>query len=103
MTTLTLILIAVAVLATAADWRQTLRIFAPGSRWREINPAINALVRRLGAPAGVHVWFVLVIIGVGLALALLAPGPRLVAAALAAACEVYWVAHNLRLGIPVIR
>ncbi len=61
------ILLIVAVLALLADWRQTLRIFAPDSRWREINPAINALVRRLGAPAGVHLWFGLVCIALGTA------------------------------------
>ena len=98
---MTNILLIVAVLALLADWRQTLRIFAPDSRWREINPAINALVRRLGAPAGVHLWFGLVCIALGTAATLLPAEPRLVLAVAAAGIELYWVLHNLRLGIRI--
>ncbi len=98
---MTNILLIVAVLALLADWRQTLRIFAPDSRWREINPAINALVRRLGAPAGVHLWFGGVAVAVGTVAALLPVEPRLWLAGLAAVIELYWVLHNLRLGIRI--
>lgn len=95
------ILLIVAVLALLADWRQTLRIFAPGSRWRELNPAINVLVRRFGAPAGVHAWFGLVCTALGTAAALLPAEPRVVLAIAACVTELYWVVHNLRLGIRI--
>ena len=93
------VLIVLAVLALLADWRQTLRIFAPDSRWRELNPAINWMVGRFGAPTGVHLWFGLVCIALGTAAALLPAEPRLVLAVAAAGIELYWVVHNLRKGI----
>jgi len=30
-----------ALVLMLADWRQTVRIFAPGSKWRELNPIIK--------------------------------------------------------------
>ena len=99
MTALANILIVLAVLALLADWRQTLRIFAPGSRWRELNPAINWMVGRFGAPTGVHLWFGMVCVLFGAAVALLEPEPRLWLAVATAAIEGYWVLHNLRKGI----
>ncbi len=95
------ILLVLAIIALLADWRQTLRIFAPDSRWREINPAINALVRRLGAPTGVHLWFGSVALAVGVVAALLPSEARLCLAVVAAATELYWVVHNWRLGIRI--
>lgn len=90
-----------AVLLTLADWRQTVRIFAPDSRWRELNPLIVRMVRVFGAPLGVHLWFLFVMACIALVLWLTTEQFRVAVLAVTAVLEAYWVFNNVRIGIRI--
>lgn len=90
-----------ALVLTLADWRQTVRIFAPGSKWRELNPLINRAVQLFGAPMGVHLWFAFVIVLLAVVIALIPPTYKMLLLAGCVVMEAYWVASNLKLGIRI--
>lgn len=90
-----------ALVLMLADWRQTVRIFAPGSKWRELNPLINRAVQLFGAPLGVHLWFAAVIVLVAAAVALIPSTYKMLLLTGCVLMEAYWVWNNLKLGIRI--